>query len=179
MSRTPVSLHVGDVSALARTMRRQLDNLERAPSHLELLNLLAKAGGYRNFQHLKAVQQASQPDSGASTATQTEAELNLKRVKKAVGYFDLNGRLSSWPKKHSLRMLCLWVLWSRLPARAVLSELELDERLSLDHAFCDHALLRRLMVDYGMVERTPDGSEYRRIEVQPPLEALEVFRRLH
>ncbi|BDQ34828.1 DUF2087 domain-containing protein [Pseudodesulfovibrio portus] len=170
MSRKPFSIHVGDVSALARSLRRRMGEQERVPSHVEMLNLLAKAGGYRNFQHLKAEQDAP----GAPEP----AEINRKRVKKAAGYFDLDGRLSTWPKKHSLRELCLWVLWSRLPARTAMSELELDERLILGHAFCDHTLLRRWLVDLGLVDRTPDGGEYRRVEKQPPDEAVAVFGRL-
>ena len=153
----------------------QLEGLERVPGHVEMLNLLAKAGGYKNFQHLKAEREASHE----AVNPRVEADIDVKRVKKAAGHFDLEGRLNRWPKKHSLRLLCLWVLWSRLPARTALSELEMDERLTLDHTFCDHALLRRFMVDNGLVSRTPDGSEYRRIEAQPPREALEVFKRLH
>ena len=170
MSRKSFSIHVGDVSALARTLRQRLAGQERVPGHVEMLNLLARAGGYRNFQHLRAEQDAP----GAPKAV----EINPKRVKKAAGYFDLDGKLARWPKKHSLRELCLWVLWSRLPARTAMSELEFDERLILGHGFCDHALLRRWLVDLGLVARTPDGCEYRRIEKQPPDEAVAVFGRL-
>ncbi|QJB55571.1 DUF2087 domain-containing protein [Pseudodesulfovibrio sp. zrk46] len=173
MSRTPLSLHVDDVSALARSLRRQMDDLDRTPSHVEMLNLLAKAGGFKNFQHLKA-----QQEPVAAPAVDAVPEIDLKRIKKAAGYFDVQGRLITWPKKRSLRVLCLWVLWSRIPARTTLSELELDEQLSLDHLFCDHPLLRRWLVDLGLVSRTPDGREYKRIEAQPPAEALEVFKRL-
>lgn len=174
MSKHPLSLTVGDVSALARTIRRTLDENGRVPGHVEMLNLLARSGGFRNFQHLKAVRDAEHvpaPTPAADT-------LNLKRVTKAVGYFDVEGRLIRWPKKESLRFLCLWVLWSRMPARQGMSELEIDERLMLDHLFCDHTMLRRFMVDYQLLERTPDGREYRRVEQEPPLEALEVIRRV-
>lgn len=174
MSRKPFSIHVGDVSALARTLRRRLGEMERVPSHVEMLNLLAKSAGYKNFQHLKAEQDAA--DTAASR--QAVVEINLKRVKKAAGCFDVQGRLTHWPKKESVRLICLWVLWSRIPARSTMTELEIDEQLSLDHLFCDHAMLRRWLVDHGLVSRTPDGREYQRNEVQPPLEALEVFRRI-
>ncbi len=172
MSRTPLSLHIGDVSAVAKSLRRQIDDLERAPSHVEMLNLLAKAGGYKNFQHLKSEREASAPLPGRQDAP----AVDRKRVKRVAGYFDLQGRLIRWPKKHSQRLLCLWVLWTRLPARTPMSELEIDERLSLDHLFCDHAMLRRWLVDQGLVTRTPDGREYRRVETKPPSEAMEVFR---
>ncbi|WP_147822582.1 DUF2087 domain-containing protein [Salidesulfovibrio onnuriiensis] len=175
MGRTPMPLYVGDVSVLARSLRRTLLDSEHIPSHVEMLNLLAKSAGFRNFQHLKAGQERPR----AGSAPQGEAKADLKRAKRAAGYFDLDGRLTRWPKKHSLRVLCLWVLWSRLPAREDMSELEFDERLVLGHTFCDHTMLRRWMVDLGLVSRTPDGREYRRIEAQPPAEALEVFHLLH
>ena len=170
MSREPLSIHVGDVSALARSLRNRMAGLERVPSHVEMLNLLARSGGYRNFQHLKA-------ERGSSRG-EPVAELDHKRVRKAAGYFDLDSRLACWPKKYSLRVLCLWVIWARLPARTAMTELEFDERLILAHAFCDHAMLRRWLVDQGMVARTPDGGEYRRVEKRPPEEAVAVLRRL-
>lgn len=170
MSRKPLSIHVGDVSSLARSLRNRLAEAECVPSHVEMLNLLAKAGGYRNFQHLKAEHEPKD-----QTAV---VEINTKRVQRAAGYFDLDGRLGRWPKKYSLRVLCLWGLWSRLPARTAMTELEIDERLILGHTFCDHTMLRRWLVDQGLVSRTPDGREYRRVEAQPPREALEVFKRL-
>jgi len=171
MSRTQLPLIISDVSALSRNLRRQLEEAERVPSHVEMLNLLAKAGGYKNFQHLKAEHDIPQK--------QETAPLDLKRVKNAVRYFDLNGRLQSWPKKYNQRVLCLWVLWSRLPARTVLTELELDEQLILNHSFCDHTMLRRWLVDEGLVSRTPDGREYKRVESRPPLEAVELIRQIN
>jgi hypothetical protein len=53
-------LHVGDVSDFARTLRRQLDAMQRTPGHVEMLNLLARAGGYRNIQHLRAHRAAAE-----------------------------------------------------------------------------------------------------------------------
>ncbi|HKI81938.1 MAG TPA: DUF2087 domain-containing protein [Pseudodesulfovibrio sp.] len=50
--------------------------------------------------------------------------------------------------------------------------------LERQHLFEDHALLRRELVDHHMVERTSDGSRYRRMETPPPAEAVEVFRQL-
>lgn len=170
MSRIPLSLHIGDVSALAKSLRKQLEAGERVPSHVEMLNLLAKAGGYKNFQHLKA-EQEKMPAAPA-------ADISQKRVRKAAGYFDLEGRLTRWPTKLSLQELCIWVMWSKLPARTSMTELDVDERLMLGHTFCDHAILRRFLVGKGLLSRTPDGSEYKRVEARPHPEAMEVLRRV-
>ncbi|WP_419778360.1 DUF2087 domain-containing protein [Maridesulfovibrio sp.] len=170
MSRTQLPLIINDVSAFSRNLRRQLESAERVPGHVEMMNLLAKAGGYKNFQHLKAEQD--------TPPKQETVVIDLKRVAKATRYFSLNGQLERWPKKYNQRILCLWVLWSRLPARAAMSELELNEKLILAHNFCDHAMLRRWMVDEKMLSRTADGREYKRIETRPPLEAVELIRKI-
>lgn len=175
MSKTPMPLHVGDISVFARNLRRQMDGLDHSPSHVEMLNLLAKANGFRNFQHLKAQAEpvlVTEPDKPAPT------EQDLKRIKQLVRHFDANGMLIRWPKKFTIRMLSLWVMWSRIPARTPHSEPELNDLLEAQHHFEDHALLRRELVDRGFLERTADGSRYTRIEQQPPVEVIEMFQQL-
>jgi hypothetical protein len=54
MSRTPLPLHAEDISAFARSLGGQLKSCEAAPGHLQLMNMLARSAGYRNFQHLRA-----------------------------------------------------------------------------------------------------------------------------
>ncbi|MBU1002747.1 MAG: DUF2087 domain-containing protein [Proteobacteria bacterium] len=175
MSKTPLPFPVGDISEFARSLRRQLDGLERTPSHVEMLNLLAKAGGYRNFQHFRAQQDAQ---AALDVPPPSPVEVDFKRVQQLVRIFDGQGRLTRWPKKYTLRMLCLWVIWSRIDARGTLSEREISEWLDEQHLFGDYALLRRELVDNGLVTRTADGRQYRRIELQPPAEALELLRHL-
>lgn len=175
MSRIPLPMSVGDVSAFARTLRTRLDEMERVPSHVELLNIIAKAGGFRNFQHLKAQQEtAVVPDS----TKQTISENDQKRIKKLLRHFDGQGRLVRWPGKFSLRILCLWVMWSRLPARDTRSEAEINDLLGQWHLFEDPALLRREMADHGLVRRTADGRQYTRIEQQPPAAAVELLKQI-
>ena len=174
MSKVPMPFYADDVSDLARSLRRQLENLDHLPSHVEMLNLLAKSGGCRNFQHFKAMQE----DAARTVPRPRPEEINEKLVKRLGRFFDGCGLLVRWPKKHSERMLCLWVLWSRLSPRKVWSEKEISELLDTLHLFGDAALLRRQLADQGFVTRTPDGSEYRRLELQPPAEAMELFRRI-
>lgn len=175
MSRVPMPFYAGDVSALARTLRRKLQDAEAAPGHVELLNLLVKSVGYRNFQHFKAEFEGCRAIEPPEMAA---AEVNAKRVKRVVRLFDGRGLLTRWPKKHSERMLCLWVMWSRIAPRRDYNEREIGELLEQHHLFADPALLRRELADHRMVERTSDGSRYRRMETPPPAEAVEVFRRL-
>jgi hypothetical protein len=188
MSRIPLPLHVEDISALARSLRGQLNACDSTPGHVELLNMLARSSGYKNFQHFRA--QAEGQTRLASPAPQTQdsdsagnnqnivASIDSAKVQRISRYFNPEGRLIRWPGKYSHREPCLWVLWSRLPARQDLTEKQVNALLLAGHLFGDHALLRREMFDRGMLARTPDGRVYRRIERQPSLEALALLRLL-
>jgi hypothetical protein len=177
MSRTLLPFHSDDISALARSLKGQLANCESQPSRLELLNMLVRANGYRNFQHYRA--QLAAQDRLESRPPALEPEpVDLVPVRRLLGMFDPEGKLARWPSKRSQQELCLWVIWSKLPARQVLTEKEINLLLNDNHLFGDHALLRRWLCDYGMMNRTRDGREYRRVEKRPPAGALELIRHL-
>ena len=177
MSKTLLPFHSDDVSALARSLKGQLANHEAQPSHLELLNMLARANGYHNFQHYRA-QLAAREQLENRPAAQEPERVDFVRIKRLLRMFDSDGKLERWPSKRSQQQLCLWVIWSKLPARKVLTEKEINVLLNDNHLFGDHPLLRRWLCDYGMVSRTRDGSEYRRVEKRPPAEAIELIRLL-
>lgn len=68
------------------------------------------------------------------------------------------GRLNRLPVKHSKRMLILdWVIGD-FEVNRTYSEKEVNEILiaKLD----DFALIRRMLVDYGLLSRLRDGSVY-------------------
>ncbi|HYE45116.1 MAG TPA: DUF2087 domain-containing protein [Caulobacter sp.] len=170
--RDPLPFAAPDISALAKTLSREIRALETPPGHVQLLNMLARAAGYRNYQAMKA-----QHDAGARLAAPAAAELvDHQLVERTARYFDAAGRLERWPSKVSQQRLCLWTLWSRLPAETDLTEREVNDRLKAAHLFGDHALLRRDMVDMGLLTRTRDGRVYRRVERPPPAEALALMR---
>ncbi|MGJ5817248.1 DUF2087 domain-containing protein [Paludibaculum fermentans] len=175
MSRVSIPFSAGDVSALARSLRDQLVQCGHTPSHLELLNMLARSTGHRNFQSLRAQAAA---ENQLRQAPPVEPPVDYVLVKRLAAYFDARGRLERWPAKEGLRELCLWVFWSRLPAKRDLSEAQLSGQLRSDHLFGDHALLRRELCDRGLVSRTADGRQYRRVERQPPAGAVALIRHL-
>ena len=84
--------------------------------------------------------------------------------------------MQRWPSKTAVQALCVWALWSVLPARVALSEKEMNARVDAWHGFADRAILRRSLIGHGLFRRTPDGSEYRRIEPVPPADALALIR---
>lgn len=174
MSRTNLPLYSSDISAFARSLNHQIGDTGRQPSHLELLNMLARSAGYRNFQHLRAQLAASDQ----LQAPEVQPQVDFEKIRRLARYFDAHGLLARWPAKQSSRDMCLWVLWSRIPPRQALSEHQFNVLLNANHLFKDPALLRRDLYDGGFVRRTPDCREYRRVEKRPPEEARELVRML-
>ncbi len=173
MSRTALPFVAEDISSFARALSTQLNTCDHSPSHLELLNMIARSTGFRNFQHFRAQHLAStQPAQPAA------APVDAQKINRLARFFDGQGRLVRWPKKFSHREPCLWVVWSKLPPREVLDEKGLNTLLKALHTFEDHTFLRRMLCDYTMVARTPDCREHQRIERQPPPEALALIRHL-
>ncbi|MCX5480941.1 DUF2087 domain-containing protein [Kaistia geumhonensis] len=176
MTRTPIALPVGDVSTFAKSLRKQIETHDGAPTHVELLNMLARSAGYRNFQQLRAHAPAEAPVGGAAPLAAPQADAAL--VARVFGHFDDAGRLIRWPSRRSHQILALWAIWSMFPAGVSLDDAAVKGFLADRHSFGDHALLRRELVDMGLLVRTPDGRDYRRIERQPPPDALALIRQL-
>lgn len=175
MSRTVFPFHADDISALARTLKGELARLDHQPGHVDLLNMLARGVGCRNFQHFRA--QSAARDALEHPAPPPPAEpVDYIRIRRLLRHFDPAGALIRWPGKFSEQQSCLWVLWSRLPARETMTEKQVNGHLTTQHRFGDHVLIRRELVDGGWLTRTRDGTEYRRMERRPPAEAVELLR---
>jgi hypothetical protein len=172
MTRQAVPLYADDISQFSRALARQLGDEQSPPSHLSLMNMLARASGFRNFQHLKAAHAA-----GERLALPEVAEaVDYRSVEKALGWFDAEGRLKQWPVKRKLQDVALWALWARLPAGVVMQEPEVNTRLLEHHNFEDPAILRRCLCALGLMTRNRDGSDYQRVEQKPPAEARALIR---
>ena len=174
MSRIILAFHAEDISALARSLKGELAGLDRQPGHVELLNMLARAAGCRNFQHFRA--QSAAREALAQPPAPAPQPVDFVKVRRTARHFDAAGSLVRWPGKYSEQQMCLWVLWSRLPARQAMGEKQVNEHLTAHHGFGDYALIRRELVDGGWLSRSRDGSRYERIERRPPAEAVELGR---
>lgn len=175
MSRVALSLQIPDLSGFAKSVREQLGKLPEPPGHVEMLNLLCRSAGFRNYQHCKGVMEAQQR---LQVPPPVVAPVDHALVERAVRLFDEQGRLLRWPTSAALQDLCLWVLWSRLASRETFTEKQISELIKRWHAFGDHALLRRALIGWRLVQRKQDGSEYRRIEQKPPAELRALLARL-
>ncbi|AMY69925.1 DUF2087 domain-containing protein [Frigidibacter mobilis] len=165
MTRTPIPLTVPDLSSFARHLGAGIKE-RGAPSHLELLNLLARAAGLRNYQHLRAIG-AAQARMEARMEAGPPAQADHALVERALRCFDAGGRLVHWPARRQVQVLCLWALWAGLPAGESLGERQVSLRLNGLHGFGDAALLRRDMCGLGLLTRSPGGLDYRRQELAP------------
>lgn len=177
MSRKLIPLQVSDASAFAKSLRLQLSAHPGLPSHLQFLNMLARAAGYGNFQSLRA---QADPDSGegiAPTAAPVEdTEIDRKHIDRVHRSFDERLRLTRWPSRRMDQVTALWLLWSQFPAATEMSEKEVNALLRDRHLFGDHALLRRELCELGLMIRTRDGRVYKRVERPMPIHAATLLR---
>lgn len=175
MPRQTVSLTIPDLSAFARDLSASLRAADGLPSHAALMTLLARAGGYRNYPHLRAVQLAAQSpavDLPLSAAAELPAApLPEERIRRVARMFDAQGLLTRWPGKRAEQVLCLWAIWAGLPEGEIGTERAMNTALAALHSFGDPAILRRDLVELGLLSRQPDGSGYRRLAADPPPDA--------
>ena len=178
--RTP--LVAADLSAFAKALRTQLaerlDSGAGLPGHVEMLNLLAHAAGHRNVQALKAAAK-----SAASAAAPLPHRWHGPKhpslsaaADRTLRVFDAQARLLRWPNKRSEQVLALWCLWMAFDGKRRYSEREVNEVLNAHHAFGDHCLLRRELVEMKLLERTPGGEQYRKLAARPDEETAALLR---
>ena len=172
MPRELVPFRTDDLSAFARALAVELG--DDAPSHLTLMNMLARAGGFRNYQHLRASSRSQERmDQPTEPAT-----VDHRKVERTLNHFDESGRLLRWPTRLGIQKLAIWTFWADLQPDEVLTEAGVNERFEQGHVFDDPATLRRMLVGLEMIVREPDGSDYRRVEMAPPPEAVELIGRV-
>ncbi|WP_225546918.1 DUF2087 domain-containing protein [Chromobacterium violaceum] len=169
MSRTLYPFYSSDISALARSLKQQWAEQPEAPGHLQILNMLARAAGFQNFQHLRAEHDRPAPAEAKSISS---AALRLLR------HFDDEGRLIRWPKKFSEQRACLWALWAGLPRGEEWDEPAANAAIRALEAFGDHVLIRRELVEGGWIGRTDDCRRYWLLEPAVPEEMAEVLAQI-
>lgn len=68
------------------------------------------------------------------------------------------GRLVQFPLKQKQKLVVLREIAKRIESDRVYSEREINEVLQA--VYDDYVMIRRYLIDYGFVDRKPDGSEY-------------------
>ncbi len=75
-------------------------------------------------------------------------------------YLESDGRLRTWPRKRQARGEVLRYLASKFDPEASYAEGDVNALIANWHSFGDHSLLRRELVEAGLLKRTRDGSNY-------------------
>lgn len=181
MPRELTPLVAADLSTFAKSLRAQwAERHERGagvPSHVELLNVLARAAGHRNVQALRAATPHAAPRVAAPLRGPRNPALS-QAADRALRQFDVTGRLVRWPTRRALQVLVLWGLWLRFDSKRRYSEREVNEVLNAHHGFGDHCLLRRELIEMKLLTRTPGGAEYRKLAARPDAEVIALLNAL-
>ncbi|GHU71731.1 hypothetical protein AGMMS49992_06270 [Clostridia bacterium] len=75
-------------------------------------------------------------------------------------FMDDDGRLKQYPARRGKQLIALDYLASKFENGKRYAEREVNELLNTWHTFGDWALLRRDLIDIGLLGRNADGSEY-------------------
>ena len=105
MSKVTIPLFSEDISNFSKALRAQLSKAEGVPNHLALMNMLARAAGYQNLQHMQANAAAERRLNQSAPVE----DVDHRRVERALRMFDDEGRMTVWPSKRAVQDLCLWV----------------------------------------------------------------------
>jgi hypothetical protein len=187
MPRELTPLIAADLSTFAKHLRADLamrmDGGIGLPGHVEMLNMLARAAGHRNVQAMKAAVKASvsplPPDAAAPHGWHGPRNPSLTApADRTLRNFDAAGRLVRWPTKRAEQVLALWCLWMAFDGKRRYSEREVNEVLNRHHAFGDHCLLRRELVEADLLTRTAGGEQYRKVASRPDDETAALLRAL-
>jgi hypothetical protein len=173
-----VAFYTPDLSTFCKNLLAHLSAVgAHPPSHLALLNLIAKSAGHRNFQMLRAEPARA---AGGESATVAPVPLVLPReanvpasLRELIACFDTEGRLMRWPNRYAAQQIAIWALWSRLPAKREMSEAAVNRWLEAAHTFGDPATLRRELVNARLLWRTIDGRVYKKLPARPDATARE------
>ena len=79
-------------------------------------------------------------------------------------FLDDNGRLKQFPAKAAVRMQVLAYLHTKFEKGRKYTEKEVNSIISQWITFGDYFIVRRSLVDNGLLARTSNGSEYWKIE---------------
>jgi len=76
-------------------------------------------------------------------------------------FVDDEGRLTQWPSRQKVQRQAIEQLAACFEPGREYAEREVNEILCRWHTFGDWALLRRLLFNWGYLDREPDGTRYR------------------
>lgn len=93
-----------------------------------------------------------------------EQQINMEQKINITQFLDDTGRIVQMPRKRMPRMAVLQYLAEKFDKGCFYSEKQVNEICEQWHTFGDFFLLRRELVEGGLLSREKDGSKYWRTE---------------
>ena len=81
-------------------------------------------------------------------------------------FLNEQGQLMALPSKNKKKLLAIWYLAERIPARRTFTEAEINDAIDDQTTFRDHATLRRELYNHHLLDRTNDGKTYWKEETE-------------
>ena len=81
-------------------------------------------------------------------------------------FLNEQGQLISLPAKNKKKLLAIWYLAERIPARRTFTEAEINDAIDDQTTFRNHATLRRELYNHHLLDRTNDGKTYWKEETE-------------
>lgn len=75
-------------------------------------------------------------------------------------FIDDAGKIAQLPAPNKTKLAVMTYLAGKFDEDKIYNEKEVNEMINAWHTFEDYFILRRLLVDYKLLERTTDGAKY-------------------
>ena len=98
-------------------------------------------------------------------------KLETKHNTNFAAFLDEEGRVKQWPAHDRTRIPVMEYLCDKFEKGKTYTEKEVNQIIDQWHTFGDYFLLRRSLIDYKFMARTPNGSQYWVVE-KPEKEQL-------
>lgn len=92
-----------------------------------------------------------------------------KQVMSTENYLDKDQKIKAWPSKKDAKIEIVSYLSEKFEYDVFYTEKQVNEIINEWHTFRDYFLLRRELIEKGFLNRTRDGSQYWKVQVEPKL----------
>lgn len=96
----------------------------------------------------------------ADNARLVLSDVRLEQPAELRPFLDRDGLVTDWPAKRKGQQAVLDYLITKFASGERYAEAEVNDLLKQWHTYNDPAYLRRSLVDFGLLKRTPDGAQY-------------------